>query len=441
MVKKRFLAIFVLLVGLFAGYFAAASFLGGDSLLARVPFRLGLDLRGGAHLVYRADVSGISTGEVSSAMVGLRDVIERRVNMFGVTEPVVQVEKSRGEERLIVELPGVKDINEAINLIGKTPFLEFKEQRSREETQSILDAQKKNKRLNEDPYFKSTGLTGRFLQKAQLNFNRTTFKPEISLSFNDKGAEIFAELTRKNIGKPLAIYLDGAPISVPTVKEEISSGRAQITGDFTPEKAKQLVRDLNTGALPVPIKLISQQTIGASLGENTLLKSIYAGIAGFLAVAFFLIILYRFLGFLAVVALLIYAAVVLSLFKLIPVTLTSAGIAGFVLSIGVAVDANILIFERMKEELREQKSFNAAVADGFSRAWTSIRDSNFSTIITATILYWFSSSMIKGFALTLGIGVLISLFSSFFITRTLLVALGINPRSKFTRFLFLLSGS
>jgi len=364
----------------------------------------------------------VQKSEVSSAMDGLRDVIERRVNFFGVAEPVVQIQQSGSEDRLIVELPGIKNISEAITLIGETPYLEFKTQRPQEEIDAILAAQKNGEQLNEDPYFIPSPLTGRFLQKATLDFNQTTLEPEISLQFTGEGADLFAQITKDNVGKPLAIYLDGAPISAPNVKEEITGGRAQITGRFTVEEAKTLVSRLNSGALPIPIELISQQTVGASLGEEVLAKSIKAGIIGILAVALFLLFWYRLIGLAAVLALAIYAAVVLMLFKIIPVTLTAAGIAGFILSVGVAVDANILIFERIKEELRNGKTFQAAVPEGFSRAWTSIRDSNISTLITATILYWFGTSVVKGFALTLGVGVLISLFSSFTVTRTFLAA-------------------
>jgi protein-export membrane protein SecD len=436
MVKTRFLAIFIFLLGFFVAYFNAAPFIPGDSLFDDISFKLGLDLQGGAHLVYKADISNISPGEVASAMSGLRDVIERRVNFFGVTEPVVQVEKSSGEDRLIVELPGVTNVNEAIKLIGETPFLEFKTQRSEAERDEILAAQETNQRMDEDPYFIPSPLTGRYLKKATLSFNQTTYKPEIGLEFSDEGTDLFAKITKENVGNPVAIYLDGAPISVPVVSEEITSGRAQITGEFTPDEAKTLVTRLNSGALPIPIELISQQGIGATLGEEVLYKSIKSGIIGVLAVALFLIILYRFMGIVAVFALAIYTAIVLALYKIIPVTLTAPGIAGFILSIGVAVDANILIFERVKEELKEGKIFSKAIVDGFSRAWTSIRDSNISTIITATILYWFGTSIVKGFALTLGLGVLISLFSSFTVTRTFLIALDIKGDSKIVKLLF-----
>ena len=416
-----------------------------------LPFRLGLDIQGGAHLVYQADLSNISTPDYASSMEAVRDVIERRVNLFGVAEPVVQVEKSSslflgevrpegaaGQEdwKLIVELAGVKDINTAIRLIGDTPYLEFKEERIAEERQKILEEQKKTKQVREDPYFKSTSLTGRHLKRAQLSFDQTTFQPQISLELTDEGAKIFADLTKKNVGKQVAIYLDGAPISAPVVREEITQGKAQITGNFTPQSAKELVGRLNAGALPVPIKLVAQQTVQPSLGREALLKSLNAGIMGFLAVAVFMFFWYRLPGVLSILALLFYTAIVLAIFKLIPVTLTAAGIAGFILSIGMAVDANILIFERIKEELRAGKVLAEAIGEGFGRAWTSIRDSNISSLITSAILYWLGSSVVQGFALTLGIGILVSMFSAISVTRTLLIAV-IVRRLEAARFIFL----
>ena len=385
------------------------------------PFRLGLDLQGGTHLVYEADVSKIKGTEQADALVGIRDVIERRVNLFGVSEPVVQVDTSGGHHRLIVELAGVKNVADAIKMIGKTPFLEFKEERTKAETNKILAAQKKGKMLRVDPYFKSTGLDGRMLKGAQVNFNQNTGQPEIVFKLNGEGKKLFAEITKRNVGKRVAIYLDGLPISIPVVNEEIDSGDARITGDFTIEKARKLARNLNAGALPVPIKLISQQTVGASLGKISLVKSLRAGIIGFILVALFMILYYRLPGFLAVLSLSVYGTLILALFKMIPVTLTLAGIAGFILSIGMAVDANVLIFERMKEELRLGKELHLAIEEGFRRAWSSIRDGNASTLITAFILYEVGVSFVKGFALTLSIGVLTSMFTAVVFTRQILI--------------------
>ena len=437
MAKLRFLSIFIVILGLSAAYFDIFSFLPGGAkfLMPETNFRLGLDLQGGIQLIYKADTSSLESEEIDDAMAGLRDVIERRVNLFGVAEPAVQIEKSGSENRLMVELPGIKNISDAIALIGETPYLEFKTQRTEQETSDILASQAAGNRLSEDPYFIPSLLTGRFLKKAYLNFNQTTFEPEVSLEFNDEGSRLFAEITKANIGNPLAIYLDGAPISIPNVREEITGGKAQITGQFTADEAKTLVSRLNSGALPIPISLISQESVGATLGQEVLSKSVIAGLLGVLAVAIFLLFLYRALGLAAVLALVIYIAVTLALYKIIPVTFTAAGIAGFILSIGVAVDANILIFERIKEELRNGKMFSSAVPEGFSRAWFSIRDSNISTLITATILYWMGTSVVKGFALTLGIGVLMSLFTSFTVVRTILKALNLKGESRLAKIL------
>jgi len=433
--KKTYLIIFfIFILAFFAGNLVYPQFL-KLPLLPEIPFKLGLDLQGGSHLVYEADLSNIEKTEYSSAMEGLRDVIERRVNLFGVQEPVVQTQEAQGRYRLIVELAGIIDPAEAIKMIGQTPFLEFKEQRPEEETQKILDKQKEIEGKNleelqqiedwylgfEDPYFQSTSLTGKYLKGAEVGFEQTaTYKSLVLLQFNDEGSKIFEDLTSRNVGKPLAIYIDELPISAPIVQEVISGGRAQITGDFTIEEAQALARNLNAGALPVPIKLISQQTVGPTLGKISLEKSLKAGMLGFLAIILFMILFYRLPGILSALALGIYAAIVLSLFKLIPVTLTLAGIGGFILSIGMAVDANVLIFSRMREELRNQKSFVQSVEDGFNRAWPSIRDGNLTTLLVAVILFGFGTSFIKGFALTLSLGILISMFSAIFITKNFL---------------------
>jgi len=405
-----------------------------------IPFKLGLDLQGGTHLIYEADLSSIAENEKTNSMEGLRDVIERRVNLFGVREPVVQIQG----QKLIVELAGVIDPAQAINEIGKTPFLEFKEQRDKEETKKILDKQKEiqGKSMEEvqkienlqlileDPYFKSTPLTGKYLKKAELNFDQNTSKPLVSLEFNDEGAKIFEELTEKNVGKQLAIYIDQNPISAPVVQEKISGGKAQITGKFSIEEAKELTRNLNAGALPVPIKLISQQNVGPTLGKISLEQSLKAGIFGFLAILLFMIIFYRIPGIFASLSLLIYVVYILTLFKLIPVTLTLAGIAGFILSMGMAVDANILIFSRMREELNAGKTYLISIEEGSRRAWPAIRDGNFTTILVGLILFWLGTSFVKGFALTLVIGNLVGLFTAIFITNSLLRCLSGDKSSR-----------
>lgn len=374
-------------------------------------FRLGLDLLGGTHLVYQADLSQLSGQSSSEAMQGIRDVIERRVNIFGVAEPIVQVS---GDNRLIVELAGISDVNQAIKLIGETPFLEFKEEGPN--TQAIIEAQQKGERLDEDP-FVITGLNGKHLKRAEVTFDQQTYRPQVRLLLTEEGAKLFAEITKRNIGRIIAIYLDGFPISTPIVQSEITAGEAVISGNFTAQEAKLLSTRLNSGALPVPITLVSQQTIGASLGSESLAKSLKAGAFGFLLVAIFMISFYRLPGLMSVLALVVYVLIVLAFYKFIPVTLTLAGIAGFILSLGIAVDANVLIFARMKEELRAGKSLQQAFAEGFRRAWLSIRDSHVTTMIGAMGLYAFTTSIIKGFALTLGIGVIASLLTSIVVTR------------------------
>jgi protein-export membrane protein SecD len=289
--------------------------------------------------------------------------------------------------------------------------------------------------LNLDQQFVSTELTGKYLQKATLTFD-TNNAPTISLQFNDVGAKLFDQITKDNVGKAVAIYLDGALLEAPTVKEEIPNGQAVISGGFTPTEAKKIVGELNSGALPVPITLLSTQTIGAILGDNAINAGVRAAILGFILVALFLILLYRLPGLIAVLSLCIFIVIILALFKLMPVTLTAAGIAGFIISIGIAVDANVLIFERVKEELRSGHTISDAIKLGFSRAWFSIRDSNISNFITAIILFWFGTSLIQGFALTLGMGVIVSMFSAITITRIFLSTLGFIGEGKVARFLF-----
>lgn len=597
---------------------------------ADVPFRLGLDLQGGSQLVYDANVSAVPSGDQAQAVEGARDVIERRVNVFGVAEPLVQVNRTAdGKYRIIVELAGIKDIREAIKKIGETPLLEFKEQRT--EAPKLTGEQKKEKDeynkkaqqkatdvlgkllsggdfaalarqysedietkdkggdfgvitknespdlikaaeaigvgkasrdlvettsgyellkvdsrelkevkashilicyqgsencesgltkeqayakikelkakatpanfadlakenstepgaesskgdlgffgkgmmvepfekavwdqkvgtisfivetkfgyhiihktgenpgykishiliktksdqdyLGADAQWKNTELTGRNLKRATVQFNQQDNTPEVSLEFDDNGAKLFEEITARNVGKPVAIFLDGYAISVPTVNEKITGGKAVITGNFNLTESRELATRLNAGALPVPITLVNQQTVGASLGQQSVDNSLRAGFVGLILVALFMLIYYRFLGLLSVLALGVYGLLSLAIFKLWPVTMTLSGIAGFILSIGMAVDANILIFERLKEELRAGRSLSAAIQEGFARAWPSIRDSNFTTILTSIILIEFSTSVIKGFAVTLLLGVLLSMFSAITVTRTFL---------------------
>lgn len=432
--KIRIIALILLCLSVFAGYFVYASEVKTDSVFSRFPFKLGLDLNGGTHLVYQADTSKTQSGDIKGAMNSLRNVIEQRINIFGVAEPIVQVEEANigGQKinKLIVELPGVTDVSKAIEMIGKTPVLEFK--LLNDEVDVTADAET----IALDS-FTDTGVTGRLLQRADVYFDPTTSAPQVMLNFNEEGRVLFAKVTKENMGKVLAIFLDGKALSMPVIREEITDGKAQITGTFTPAEAKQLVQDLNYGALPLPISLVGTQSIGPSLGIGAINASVFAGILSFIIISIFLIFWYRLPGFIAVVALAIYTVLNLAVFKLIPVTLTSAGLAGFILSIGMAVDANILIFERMREELKKGLLLPDAMKEGFHRAWLSIRDSNLSSMITAVILYYFSTtSLIKGFALVFGLGVMISMFTAITVSRTLLMAVGVEKTNKFTKFIF-----
>jgi protein-export membrane protein SecD len=480
MIKIRFYAILLILFGLSLGYFDFASqakhFKVLDKInvapresLQKYALKLGLDLQGGTHLVYKADIDKLATStranakDVSDSMEALRDIIDHRVNLFGVAEPLVQVEQSSflssnsKEQRLIVELPGLTDVDKAVAMIGATPVLEFKLERPTAERDAILKAQDEYRKAAEEAkknglpppsptnpllleeVYVSTELTGRYLTKAELQFNNSAGglnDPRVGITFNDEGKALFAKITRENVGKQLAIYLDGAPISAPNIREEISSGNAEISGNFKLEEAKQLVGRLNSGALPVPIELLSAQSIGATLGGEAYVAVVKAGVLGFFVVVCFMIFWYRLPGLIAGISLSIYAAIMIAIFKLMPVTMTAAGIAGFILTIGMAVDANILIFERMKEETRKGRALHDAMLEGFARAWTSIRDSNLSSIISAMILFWFGTSVVKGFALVLGIGVTVSMFTALTVTRTLLLSLGVAGEKKITKFLF-----
>lgn len=612
----------------------------------KLPFVLGLDLQGGTHLEYEADVSHVPDTDRREALSGVRDVIERRVNTLGVSEPLIQTTQAGSSWRVTVELAGIKDVNDAIKLIGETPILEFKETNEEanaelnpeqkqqlanknqeeiarangilaealknpaqfealareknenadlkakagdlgfiadnalyqdlyeilrdaatgtiaksvierpttyavvkaEETKSLgnevkirhllirapvpgkdaqgnvvpLNDQQKQDRdkaltrindikkratvenfvslINEfseepnatstqgeldwvvkgqfvdagfekaafelkrgtisdvvesqfgfhllqkiderpkkdvrvrvvevkrtvatdivpaDPW-KSTKLSGKQLSSARVDFDPQVGTPLVSLEFNDEGAKLFEEITRRNIGKPVGIFLDGEAISTPVVRTEIAGGRAVIEGSGNVQEAKLLARRLQAGALPVPIKLIAQQTVGPTLGADSLAKSLQAGLFGFLFVAIFMIALYRLLGVVSIMALVLYAALSATAFKLIPITLSLAGIAGFILSLGIAVDANVLVFERFKEELKDGKGLMQALEEAFKRAWPSVRDGHVTVLISCVVLYGFSSSIIRGFALTLAVGTILSLFTAVVSTRTLL---------------------
>ncbi|PIV00795.1 protein translocase subunit SecD [Candidatus Shapirobacteria bacterium CG03_land_8_20_14_0_80_39_12] len=376
----------------------------------------GLDLQGGTHLVFSADMSGVAEKDRENAIISAQRNIEKRVNFFGVSEASVQTSKTVNDYRLIVELPGVKEVNQAIDLIGKTAQLEFMEENPNKEEAS-----------KSGDFWLKTGLTGKDLIRSSVQFDQNTGSPTVGLEFNSDGAKKFGEITTKNQGKFVAIYLDGEPVSIPKVDEPITSGNAVIKGSFTLQEAKQLSIQLNAGALPVPIKLIEQRNIGATLGDESVRKSVIAGVIGLFLVMAFMWAYYGFLGLLADLALINYGLITFALYKLIPVTLTLPGITGFLLSVGMAVDANILIFERMKEEQRAGKPLRIAMELGFGRAWDSIRDANVCTLITAFVLFnpfnWAFlnvSGMVRGFALTLALGIAISLFTGIVVTRTLI---------------------
>lgn len=466
-------AIALLLIGGLIIHFVYTNATGGEE--ASRPFQLGLDLAGGSQLIYQADVSDIEPEEISSLMSTLREVIEDRINLFGVSEPIVQVEQSsfvtdEVQHRLLVELPGVTDVSEAVEEIGRTPLLEFKlvdrealqadaaeqEIELGEDGQIILDENDLTEdgverdeveeeveneeevddviadgraRTAPDEGYITTGLTGRYLDSARMDFSDrqqaggARNEPIVLLNFNREGADLFDEITANNVGEQLAIFLDGELMSSPTIRERIGGGTAVISGGFTPAEARELAQNLNFGALPIPIELVSTQTIGATLGAEVLDSGIVAGVIGFSLVVSFMLLWYRMPGIVAAVALSFYVASMLALFMLIPVTLTAAGLAGFVLSLGMAVDANVLVFERMKELYLEHCSSRVSAYEGFSRAWSAIRDGNITSLLSAIILFWFGTSLIQGFALVFGIGILVSMLTALVVTRSLLVAL------------------
>lgn len=529
--KRRFHFLGVIVLGLVVGIISYPQMVKFIPPLFNVVQKLkvneGLDLRGGVHLEYKADVSQLPNDKVSSALSAAEAVIERRVNAFGVGEPLVQLSRSGMEQRIIVELPGVKDTEEAKKMIKATPFLDFREQAApdsalvkqfdtmnattKEKAQSTLERALKGEdfgalagELSQDPGSKdkggdlgfakkgtyvpefdnalfdpnfktgdvyptlvessygwhiikkietrgegdnleihaahilfakrsidqypdllwtATGLSGKNLKNASVDYrSQGVGSPQVALQFDSEGTQLFADITKRNIGKPVAIFLDKEIISQPTVQNEIVAGQAVITGNFTMQQANDLVKRLNEGALPVPITLVGEQKVDASLGESALNQSLFAGLVGLGAVAIFMVFYYRFLGLIAVFALLLYTAMLLAIFKLsaftpFAITVTLSGIAGFILSIGIAVDANVLIFERTREELSFGKGVIKSIHEGFRRAWPSIRDGHVSTLITTVILIGTGTGFVKGFAIILALGVLLSLFTAVVLVR------------------------
>lgn len=374
---------------------------------------LGLDLSGGSHLVFEADTSKLAQDKKDQAIKSLRNVIEKRVNLFGVSESNVQTSNFEGKDRVIVELPGINDPREATGLIGQTAQLLFAE---------LVEVPQASPSSQMMP----TDLTGADLKSALTVFDQNTGNPSVSIEFTDEGSKKFEEITGRNVGKPVAIILDNEVISAPNVNEKIIGGKAQISGGFTVEEANKLEVQLNAGALPVPVKLVEEKTVGATLGSDSVAKSIKAGLVGLVMVMIFMILIYGKYGFIADIGLLVFGVITLTIYKIIPVTLTLPGIAGFLLSVGMAVDSNILIFERLKEEIRN-RSLSQALEISFGRAWDSIRDANVATLVTAFILanpldwsFLHVSGPVRGFAITLALGIGISLFTGIVVTRNLL---------------------
>ncbi len=398
----------------------------------------GLDLQGGTQLVLKAEVENIPEADRAAAMESARAIIQRRVDLYGISESVVQQSRAGEEYRMIVELPGVTDSQQALQLVGQTAEMEFRESDPKKPAAS--QATDSGRALAEEVMaMVGTGLTGKDLERAQVEFDQESGQPVVGLVFTPEGKEKFSEITKRNVGKRVGIFLDRQPLTAPVVQTPIVDGRAVISGGFTTEEAKQLVVNLNAGALPVGLAPVAQTQVGATLGEESVNASVKAGLVGLGAVALFMVLVYRKLGLIADAALIIYGLITLAIYKLAPITLSLPGIAGFLLSIGMATDANILIFERTKEELRRGLKLRAAVEAGFGRAWDSIKDANAATLLTAFILYnpfdWKflnTSGLVRGFALTLTIGILISLFTGIVVSRTLIRMFYVNNevRSK-----------
>jgi protein-export membrane protein SecD len=417
MTRYKALALFALVVGVLLAYFVWST---QANALSSYRFKLGLDLAGGTELVYKADMSQTPADQRSGALAALQQVIERRVNLFGVAEPLVETEQASAalgttEDRLIVDLPGVTNINAAVAALGETPTLDF--ELATTTTVGTTTA----------VTYVPTGLNGQYLKSASVQFasgvSATLSSPQVLITFNDAGAKLFEEITAANIGQTLAIFLDGQPISTPVIQEAIPGGTAVITGNFTAVEARDLAQNLDFGALPVPITLESSSSVGPTLGAAAITAGVKAGIIGFAIVALFMILWYCLPGVIAAVALAEYLAFMLAIIKVVPVTLTASGIAGLIISLGIAVDANVLIFERMKEELREGKEPREAVHIGFARAWTAIRDGHLTMLIAGVILFWLGTSIVQGFALVFILGVLASFISAVSLSRVFLLAI------------------
>ena len=392
----------------------------GKHIQKEFELKKGLDIQGGMEVVLKADMTEIVQEDRDTAIESSREVILRRVDLFGINEPTVTTAKTATDYRLLVDLPGVSDPNQALQLVGTTAQLDFRLQNP-----DLATAESTTSAIAFFNQFDQTTLTGKELERALVQFDPQTNEPVIALEFNEEGKEIFAAITKENVGEVLAIFLDDYPLAMPRINTPILDGRAVMTGGFDIEEAKQTAIQLNAGALPVPIEIIEQRQLGASIGQEAVEKSIEAGLIGIGLVMAFMIMLYGWNGLIADLALMIYGILTIAIYKVMGVTLTLPGIAGMLLTIGMAVDANILIFERMKEELRLGKVWKRAMELGFGRAWDSIKDANIATIMTALVLinpldfnFLNTSGMVRGFGITLLIGVLISLFTGVVVTRT-----------------------
>ena len=386
------------------------------------PLTYGLDLSGGTELVYEADTSEVPSGEIAGRVEALKTVIERRVNALGVSEPVVYTQTSftTGASRLVIQLPGVTNPEEAKRQIGKTPYLWFglvrDESDSRAEPFRAPDGSTPF-HFERIPSFDGASIVSASVQYARGVGGAFTNNPVVVVRFNSTGAGIFADVTRENVGVPLVIFIDEDVVSMPVIRTVITGGVTQIEGNFTEMEAKTFADDLSLGALPLPIELEGTSSVSPVLGERTIEQGTFALLVAFGLVSVLFLLVYRSLGVVAIISLIVYATLILIIFKSLGVVFTAAGLVGLGMSLGFAVDANVLICERIREQLAEGRKFKEAIEEGFVHAFTAIRDGNISSFIIAVILYFFSTSLIKGFALTFGLGIIVSMLTGYVLSR------------------------
>jgi len=426
-------------------FFTASLLVLSTFIIIKKDINLGLDLQGGMHLILQAK-SPNDQPLTRESVLGSIEVIRNRIDSLGLTEPSIRI---KGKDQISIELPGIKNPEEAKEMIGDTALLEFAlaewappgiENLTRENQEILIgkngklafldDTDSQNQPIRRPIILKEIALTGGDLNQASPGTDQFG-KPIVNLDFNQEGSNKFYQATARSINKPLAILLDKRIISAPNVNEAISGGKAQISGSFTPTEVSNLVIKLNAGALPVPVEIISEKQIGPTLGRDSIEKSKLAFLIGMLLVALYMIFIYRGPGLLASISLVTYVILAFSFFQLIGATLTLPGIAGFILTIGMAVDANVIIFERIKEEINDKLSLKASILNGFKHAYVTILDANITTLIAALVLFWLGTGTIKGFAITLSIGIIVSMFSAITITQALL--LFISPLSKFKK--------